>query len=93
MRSETLCAFFLIIAFAASAFAQKIDSCSALMKLEVPSLEITKATHVEAGSTEPIPWNQSRSAPFLAIAALKESSIGELALTARVWDHLRIGYA
>ncbi len=65
MRSETLCAiFFLIIAFAASAFAQKIDSCSALMKLEVPSLEITKATHVEAGSTEPIPWNQSRSAPL-----------------------------
>ena len=67
MRSETLCAICcLMAAFAASAFAQQNDSCSALMNIKVPSLEITKAAHVEAGSTEPIPWNQSRSAPLPA---------------------------
>src|SRR5579864_8837888 len=67
MRSETLCAICcLMAAFAASAFAQQNDSCSALMNVKVPSLEITKAAHVEAGSTETIPWNQSRSAPLPA---------------------------
>src|SRR5512147_137480 len=67
MRSETLFAiFFLILAFAASAFAQQNDSCTTLINVKAPSLEITKAAHVEAGSTEPIPWNQSRSAPLPA---------------------------
>ena len=65
MRSETLCAICCILAaFAASALAQQNDSCSALMNVKVPSLEITKAIHVEAGSTEAIPWNQTRSAPL-----------------------------
>jgi feruloyl esterase len=58
-------------AFAASAFAQQNDSCSALMNVKVPSLEITKATHVEAGSTEAIPWNQSRSAPLPAYCRIE----------------------
>jgi hypothetical protein len=72
MRSETLCAICcLMAAFAASAFAQQNDSCSALMKVKVPSLEITKATHVEAGSTEAIPWNQSRSAPLPAYCRIE----------------------
>ena len=67
MRSETLCAICcLMAAVAASAFAQQNDSCSALMNVKVPSLEITKAAHVEAGSTEPIPWNRSRSASLPA---------------------------
>ncbi len=67
MRSKSLCAICcLMAAFAAAAFAQQNDSCSALMSVKVPSLEITKAAHVEAGSTEPIPWNQSRSAPLPA---------------------------
>ena len=35
-----------------------------MINVKVPNLEITKASHVEAGSTEPIPWNQSRSAPL-----------------------------
>ena len=65
MRSETLCAICcLMAAFAASAFAQQNDSCSALMNVKVPSLEITKAARVEAGTTEAIPWNQTRSAPL-----------------------------
>jgi hypothetical protein len=72
MRSETLCAMgCLMAAFAASAFAQQNDSCSALMNVKVPSLEITKATHVEAGSTEAIPWNQSRSAPLPAYCRIE----------------------
>src|SRR5450755_2833111 len=67
MRLETLCAIFLlIVAFAASAFAQQNDSCTTLMDAKVPGVEITRAAHVEAGSTEPIPWNQSRSAPLPA---------------------------
>jgi len=65
MRSETLCAtLFLILALASSAFAQTKDSCTTLMDVKVTGVEITKAAHVEAGSTEPIPWNQSRSAPL-----------------------------
>ena len=72
MRSETLCAICcLMAAFAVSAFAQQSDSCSALMNVKVPSLEITKATHVEAGSTEAIPWNQSRSAPLPAYCRIE----------------------
>jgi len=67
MRSESVCAMFsLIIAFAASAFAQPKDSCTTLMDVKVPGVEITRAAHVDAGSTEPIPWNQSRSAPLPA---------------------------
>ena len=67
MRSETLCAMLvLIVAFVASAFAEQKDSCSTLRDVKVPGVEITKAAHVEAGSTEPIPWNQSRSGPLPA---------------------------
>jgi len=67
MSSKTLCpTLFLMVAFAASAFAQQNDSCATLINVKAPSLEITKAAHVEAGSTEPIPWNQSRSAPLPA---------------------------
>jgi len=67
MRSKTLCpTLFLIVAFAASAFAQQSDSCTTLINVKAPSLEITKAAHLEAGTTEPIPWNQSRSAPLPA---------------------------
>jgi Tannase and feruloyl esterase len=72
MRSETLCAiFFLIVAFAASAFAEEKDSCTSLMDAKVPGVEITKAAHVDAGSTEPIPWNQSRSAPLPAYCRIE----------------------
>lgn len=67
MRSETLCAIFsLVCALAASAFAQQKDSCPSLIDVKIPSVEITQAAHVEAGSTELIPWNQSRSGPLPA---------------------------
>jgi len=52
MRSETLCAiFFLVVAFAASAFAEEKDSCTSLMDAKVPGVEITKTAHIDAGST------------------------------------------
>ena len=67
MRSESLCArFVLAIAFAGSAFAQQKDSCTSLSDLKIPGVEITKAAHVEAGTTELIPWNQSRIGPLPA---------------------------
>jgi hypothetical protein len=67
MHWETLCAaLFLVFTLSPSAFAQTKDSCIALMDVKVSGVEITKAAHVEAGSTEPVPWNQSRSAPLLS---------------------------
>lgn len=67
MRSETLRAIlFLIVAFAVPASAQPKDSCASLMDVKISGVEMTKAVHVEAGTTEPIPWNQSRSAPLPA---------------------------
>ena len=72
MRLETLCAIFLlIVAFAASALAQQNDSCTTLMDVKAPGVEITKAAHVEAGSTEPIPWNQNRSAALPAYCRIE----------------------
>jgi feruloyl esterase len=70
MRSETLCAT-IVLVFTLSAFAQSKDSCTALMDVKVPGVEITKAAHVEAGSTEPIPWNQSRSAALPAYCRIE----------------------
>ena len=72
MRSETSYAiFFLIVALAASAFTQQKDSCTTLMDVKAPGVEITKAAHVEPGTTEPIPWNQSRSAPLPAYCRIE----------------------
>ena len=72
MRSKTLCAlFFLVVALPASAFAEDKDSCTTLMDAKVPGVEITKAAHIDAGSTEPIPWNQSRSAPLPAYCRIE----------------------
>jgi Tannase and feruloyl esterase len=70
MRSETLCAT-LVLVFTLSAFAQTKDSCTTLMEVKVPGVEITKAAHVEAGSTEAIPWNQSRSAALPAYCRIE----------------------
>jgi len=67
MRSETLrTALFLVFTLSPSTFAQSRDSCDALMGIKVPGVEITKAAHVEAGTTETIPWNQTRTAPLPA---------------------------
>ena len=50
MRSETLSAmFFLMVAFAASAFAEQKDAFTTLMDVKVPSLEITKPNRSDFG--------------------------------------------
>ena len=65
MRSEIFSAIFCFtVAFAA--FAQPKDSCTSLTELKISGLEITKAAHVEAGTTEPIPWNKTRTAQLPA---------------------------
>jgi len=67
MRSEARWKIlFLILALAGCAFGQQKDSCSSLIDVKISGVEIRKAAHVEAGSTEPIPWNQSRSAALPA---------------------------
>lgn len=67
MRSETWCtAFFLVFTLSPSILAQSRDSCTALMDIKVAGVEINKAAHVEAGTTETIPWNQTRTAPLPA---------------------------
>jgi len=65
MRSETLrTALFVVFTLSPSTFAQSGDSCGPLMDVKVPAVEFTKAAHVEAGTTEMIPWNRSRTAPL-----------------------------
>ena len=67
MRSPTFCAACgLMIAFAASAYAQPKNVCTGLITVKIPGGEISKAAHVDAGSTESIPWNQTRTAPLPA---------------------------
>ncbi|HEV2397403.1 MAG TPA: DUF6351 family protein [Candidatus Sulfotelmatobacter sp.] len=57
---------FSILAFTAPAFAQEKDSCDSLSHIKILGVEITRTAHVEAGTTELIPWNQTRSAPLPA---------------------------
>ena len=67
MRSEILStALFLVFTLCPSTFAQSRDSCPALRDVKFPGVEITKAAHVGAGTTETIPWNQTRTAPLPA---------------------------
>jgi tannase/feruloyl esterase len=46
--------------------AQEMNSCDTLKNFKAPKVEITKAVSVAAGTTEPIPWNQERTAPLPA---------------------------
>jgi hypothetical protein len=72
MHSQLLCRIsLLILLFAGSAFAQQKDSCTSLIDVKISGVEITKAARVDAGSTELIPWNQSRSAPLPAYCRIE----------------------
>src|SRR6266496_5018729 len=48
------------------AWAQRPDSCARLMNFKAPGVEITKASEIAAGSTEPTPWGPGHSAPIPA---------------------------
>jgi hypothetical protein len=46
------------------AWAQQSGSCANLANFKAENVEITKAAAIAAGTTEAIPWNQTRSAPL-----------------------------
>lgn len=48
------------------AWSQQSGSCPSLMSFKAPNVEITNAAAVPAGTTESIPWSQSRTAPLPA---------------------------
>ncbi|HET9712526.1 MAG TPA: tannase/feruloyl esterase family alpha/beta hydrolase, partial [Pyrinomonadaceae bacterium] len=66
MRSELLSTVLCVLVFAGWAWAQQPSSCASLLNFKLPKVEITKAAPISAGSTESIPWSQSRSAPLPA---------------------------
>lgn len=51
--------------------AQEMNSCDTLKNFKAPKVEITKAVSVAAGTTEPIPWNQDRTAPLPAYCRME----------------------
>jgi hypothetical protein len=55
-----------VVALSTCAWAQQANSCASLMKFQAPSVEISKAVPIAAGTTEAIPWNQSRIGPLPA---------------------------
>jgi hypothetical protein len=69
-----------VFGLATCASAQRTDSCTELMKFKGPGVEITKATPIAAGTTEPNPYGRATVLPFQPTAASKESSIA-----ASVW--------
>ncbi len=67
MRSVIRRAFVLLtFALATLASAQQKDACASLMDTKMPGVEITRAAHVEAGSTEPNAYGPGHSAPLPA---------------------------
>src|SRR6476646_11668670 len=58
----------MILAFLSTtcAWAQQRDSCANLANFKSENVEITKEAAIAAGTTEAIPWNQTRSGPLPA---------------------------
>jgi hypothetical protein len=55
-----------VLALSTSAWAQQANSCASLMYFKAPSVEISKAAPIAAGTTEPNPWGPGQSAPIPA---------------------------
>ena len=55
-----------IFTLATCATAQSADPCAGLVKFKGPSVEITKAAPIAAGTTEPNPYGPGHSAPLPA---------------------------
>lgn len=55
-----------VFGLAACAWAQQGDSCASFTEFKNPGVQITKASPIEAGTTEPNPFGQGRSAPLPA---------------------------
>lgn len=56
----------LVLALSTCGWAQQANSCVSLMYFKSPSLEISKAAPIAAGTTEPNPYGQGHSAPLPA---------------------------
>ena len=72
-----------ILVLTTCACAQQKDSCTGLINAKLSGVEITKAVHVDAGSTEPNPYGPGHSNPLQHIAELRASSIGGLGWAAK----------
>ena len=55
-----------VFAMASCAWGQEVNSCAKLMNFKSSGVEITKATPIAAGTTEPDPFGPGRSAPLPA---------------------------
>ena len=64
MQSRFLGNVLLALVSTNCAWAQQSGSCANLANFKAENVEITKAAAIAAGTTEPIPWNQTRSAPL-----------------------------
>ena len=73
MHSRFLRNILLVVVFSSSAWAQEPSSCAKLKDFKAENVEITKAAPIAAGTTETIPWNQTRTAPCPHIAESKGS--------------------
>ena len=64
MRSTFIRALLLLLTSTTCALAQQL--CTSLMNFKVANVEITKASPMAAGTTEPNPWGPGHSAPLPA---------------------------
>src|SRR5271157_1868906 len=55
-----------VLALSTCAWAQQANSCASLMNFKAPSVEISKAAPIAAGTTEPNPYGPGHSAPLPA---------------------------
>ena len=66
MHNKFLRNMLLVVISTSSAWAQEPNSCAKLTNFKADNVEITKAAVIAAGTTEAIPWNQTRTAPLPA---------------------------
>jgi feruloyl esterase len=59
------------IGLASCVLAQQPDSCASLMSAKIPAVEITKASAIAAGTTEPNPYGPGRSDPLPAYSRVE----------------------
>jgi hypothetical protein len=62
MHSRFLSKILLTLLSTSCAWAQQSGSCAKLANFKAENVEITKSAAIAAGTTEAIPWNQTRSA-------------------------------
>jgi len=66
MHNKFLRNMLLVFVSTSYLWAEEPNSCAKLTNFKAEDVEITKAAAIAAGTTEAIPWNQTRSAPLPA---------------------------